>query len=1373
MRNVFVIALLLLSVVSAPTHALEIPSALQDWQGWVLEKHPDIHCPFLHNNSQRHCVWPSELSIEANAQGATFSQRADVYRDTWLTLPGAHGFWPENLTVVSGNLTPDNLVVRDYQGVPQLFLPKGRYDIKGSIRWTPPMPRTLTIPADAGIVRLTLEGNALAWPTIENGNQLRLASTPTPVDTQHQDSIQVRVFRHINDSIPLQMTTQIQLDVSGKEREIQLGQALLDGFQPIALDSPLPARTEANGDLRLQLKPGSWTLQLVSHAIKPSQSLGYRANGNIWPQQEIWVFNAQPHLRSVQISGVPTLDPAQTQLPSQWQGLPAYLVTPDTQLQLDTLQRGASTSTPNQLRLHKDMWLDFDGAGFTVRDRIKGQLHQGWRLEARQPYQLQSAELDDGGPQLVTRLQDDANAGIEIRNRDIDVTGISRLERHHETPVSGWASDFNAVSTTLHLPPGWSLITATGASSESGSWMSAWRLWDVFLVLVISFTIGRITQPLGGLLAFAALVLTYQRFGAPLFIWLNIAAALALLPWVSGKFKHYLTRYTYLTFLFLGLLLLPFSVQQAREAFYPQQEYPFKNIGDQDPFNTSIATNDDAAFTEPAPMLSKHAESNYDASVEEVVVTSYKRSAPSNSPQELHQKLSQELAQAYDPGQQVQTGPGVPQWHWNSASLRWNGLIKPEENTRLYLTPPWINRIGNLLSLLLTWLLGGLLLRQLLQQTGVNSAQLHWPKRTAALPLLLVAALGMAPGDDAQASVSDALLQELEARLTKAPECLPSCASIESLNITAEGDRLSMQVIIHSAGTIALPLPTQAQQWWPHRVQVDGKPALLVQNANHELLVQLNPGRHQFDLQANAQGRDTINLNFALPLHNVSHHLNGWQLTGLPSPTQISSSLQLQRSEPSESQTKAEHLRPEPITPFVIVTRTLKLGLEWTLETQVTRVAPKHDAIHLHIPLLPGETPLSGDGVVITGDEPSQGKIAISLAADNNRLSWYSALKNQTSLSLQAPENVPWVEVWGLDAAPVWHVDIKGIAATQASADNNMPIWQPWPGEGIDLHISRPQAIQGDAIAIDEIKLHHSLGQRAHTNELNLTIRTHQAAHYDFALPDGATFNSLTIDDREQSLSPIQGILKIPLHPGEQRITLRWQSAQGIGLHSLTPALSLGRASSNQSILLTMPADRWPLLVGGPAIGPSVLLWGILAVVLLIAITLGRSQLTPLKTHQWVLLSLGIATVNLYVLAFIAVWLILLTKRGQMTQMPSAFVFKWMQVGLISLSIIALGALLGSISFGLLSSPDMHISGNGSSAYHLRWYQDQSANQFPQAWVISLPLWCYKVAMLLWSLWLASALLQWIRWSWQQLSHTALWYVPVTNSAANGETPEN
>jgi hypothetical protein len=124
------------------------------------------------------------------------------------------------------------------------------------------------------------------------------------------------------------------------------------------------------------------------------------------------------------------------------------------------------------------------------------------------------------------------------------------------------------------------------------------------------------------------------------------------------------------------------------------------------------------------------------------------------------------------------------------------------------------------------------------------------------------------------------------------------------------------------------------------------------------------------------------------------------------------------------------------------------------------------------------------------------------------------------------------------------------------------------------------------------------------------------------------------------------------------------------------------------------------------------------------------------------------------------VWLIALSKRGKLQHIATSLRFKLLQLALFVFSLVALGSLIGTLPQGLLSGPDMHVLGNQSYGSNFRWYQDHSDLAFPQAWIISLPLWCYKLAMLVWSLWLASALIRWIRWGWQQLSHQALWYAP-------------
>jgi len=83
--------------------------------------------------------------------------------------------------------------------------------------------------------------------------------------------------------------------------------------------------------------------------------------------------------------------------------------------------------------------------------------------------------------------------------------------------------------------------------------------------------------------------------------------------------------------------------------------------------------------------------------------------------------------------------------------------------------------------------------------------------------------------------------------------------------------------------------------------------------------------------------------------------------------------------------------------------------------------------------------------------------------------------------------------------------------------------------------------------------------------------------------------------------------------------------------------------------------------------------------------------------------------------------------------------------------------LFFSIQQGLLGTPEMQIAGNGSSAHVLRWYQDRIAATPPGGWLLSVPLLVYRLAMLVWALWIAQALVGWLRWGWSCFSHGEIW----------------
>jgi hypothetical protein len=169
-----------------------------------------------------------------------------------------------------------------------------------------------------------------------------------------------------------------------------------------------------------------------------------------------------------------------------------------------------------------------------------------------------------------------------------------------------------------------------------------------------------------------------------------------------------------------------------------------------------------------------------------------------------------------------------------------------------------------------------------------------------------------------------------------------------------------------------------------------------------------------------------------------------------------------------------------------------------------------------------------------------------------------------------------------------------------------------------------------------------------------------------------------------------------------------------------------------------------------------VLYWSQLVVLLLAAWLLARYAPTPLRFGHWLLLGLGFSAFAWSAYALVVVWLIALGLRARGLRVGATW-FNLLQVGLALLTLAALLVLIGAVPNGLLGLPDMHVAGNGSTAWQLRWFADRSTGPLPAAGVVSLPLWVYKLAMLAWALWLANALIGWLRWAFGAWSEGGYW----------------
>ncbi|MCA9240911.1 MAG: hypothetical protein KDA37_11960, partial [Planctomycetales bacterium] len=362
-------------------------------------------------------------------------------------------------------------------------------------------------------------------------------------------------------------------------------------------------------------------------------------------------------------------------------------------------------------------------------------------------------------------------------------------------------------------------------------------------------------------------------------------------------------------------------------------------------------------------------------------------------------------------------------------------------------------------------------------------------------------------------------------------------------------------------------------------------------------------------------------------------------------------------------------------------------------------------------------------------------------------------------IQLSAVESDQVVEQWRLMVSPVWSPEVTGLAPVFAERSQQLePVWRPWPGEQATVAFSRPEAARGDTTTIHRVNQLTSLGARLRTSELDLDFESSLAGDFGIKLPRGAEVTAVQLNNSAIPVRRDGDSVVIPARPGRQQVKVAWKLPARLQAVSSTDEVSLPTESANVTTVLGPPADRWVLWAEGPTRGPAVRFWAILVVAVLVGLALGQIPNSPLGRVEWVLLAIGLTQVHMAAAVLVVGWLIALAWRGRMdVESINAAAFNALQCVQVLLTLAALTVLLVVVREGLLGDPVMFIVGNGSSPSHLEWLAPRSGPTLPRPLIVSVSVWWYRLLMLLWALWLASALVRWLRTGWQHFTRGAAW----------------
>lgn len=1084
--------------LAAPTAVADempaVPPSLQPWIPWVLHAHKDERCAAV--GDERRCDWPGHLTVRIDERGGEFALQVWRDRRGEVALPGGAKLWPQAVTLDGAPAT----LRANPEGTPSLLLEAGHHQVAGRFDWQR-APEVMPVPAEIGVATLMIDGKPIERIR-RDGGRLWLAQGDAVGDGDETDSIRVEVHRQLQDGVPLKITTRFELKVAGRARDEVLGKVLLAGAVPVAMRAGLPAQLGRDGALRVHVRPGAFRIEV--DAVHPADSATLTVpslDNTRFDANEVWLWLPNQQVRSVELSGLTAIDPERTSLAKDWRGGPTFVAHSGEILQLKVTRRGEGEAAPNRMTLQRELWLDLDGTGLTVRDRIRGTMHRDWRIDHGQDGDLgRVRDRAAGRDLLITTKAGHKRPGVEVRSGTLDLEAETRLKGATDFAAVGWDFDAQSLSATLHLPPGWRLLGASGVDSLPGTWLSSWTLFDFFLVLMVALGTGRLLGWRWGALALAALVVSHHESDAPQWVWLHLLASLALvraLP--AGWIRNVAWVYRTVAMLALVLMLVPFSIGQVRHGIYPQVKdeggifsSDFMSLGARE----AVQVSDAEASEDEVPSAPQVERKAYKGALKRSARAMLSSKSDVGS-SDRNERLGWQLQQV-DPNAVVQTGPGLPNWKWSDWQLRWSGPVRRDHRVELVLLSPLTNLALAILRVLLLVGLGLALLeprrlsailsgwmtppsgRPAIWAAALLSAGVlaHGSARAAPPPpqeldpvpqqiqqqaqqqvqqvqqqlqrqqlqtnaarqadgLTAAADLGAGFRDSAALFPPASLLETLRERLLEAQRCDGPCVVASDVLLKVSGDVASLEIEVHARRAAAWGLPGPLAALPVDKVELDG--AVTTQLRRNEaglLLVRLPAGRHRITATARLTGRTVVTL-----------HLDA---DALPRRLRFES-----------EQWRIDGLGPEGVPDASVqLSRKAPKGtpnaagaaeeaelppwfevdreLLLGLPWQVrTRVRRLDDSR----PQLLKVPLLESEAVISEGARVEEaadgGRVAlVSFPRGEAEVSFTSELPVSPEIDLMAPRDRAWTETWSVSCAQMWRCAFTGINPVQRQAED-------------------------------------------------------------------------------------------------------------------------------------------------------------------------------------------------------------------------------------------------------------------------------------------------------------------------------------------------
>ncbi len=518
-----------------------IPSSAREWLPWIERNKSSCKdvTDVIHSDSKM-CIYAPYVNLSANKNDIVLQIRGySEKNEYWLKLPFQNNKklnYQDLVLLSEGQKQPNKIVEKNKinyielsQGDFELTIRylKDDFNQEDVMLFQEPVYFIFDDKHDSPS-KYTLSGASIGKKSKEEINKIN----------QQKEELNIDIFRKLEDTHTLWLTTHIKIEYVGEEKEIELGKILPFDFELNHIQSDLNV-SYRQGSYYASLKNGIHYVEFYAYSNQEISQINIKdLLSDKIKKDEVWSIQTHKNVRNINVSGGVMIDNKKIDMIDDWRKFPTWVF--NDRVNIITESKGLSTQEFVKMRGNRTSWYGFQDKTWINLDQMRMDEEKNNKnlltFKMKRDSKIESINIENDYQFLfniknnMKQYEADTHILKQGDKKNLDIVSSQIFDGYLKNILSSDVNVYMIDKIDLFLAPRHRIYWIKDVEVQN-NWMNYWNLYTAFALLFLCLAIKKGINVKIAILSISSFILLYQQIN---FLWMF---------WIILLFNHLIEVY--------------------------------------------------------------------------------------------------------------------------------------------------------------------------------------------------------------------------------------------------------------------------------------------------------------------------------------------------------------------------------------------------------------------------------------------------------------------------------------------------------------------------------------------------------------------------------------------------------------------------------------------------------------------------------------------------------------------------------------------------------------------------------------------------------------------------------------------------------------